>query len=89
MWFSGRTAIAKFLGGMLASLGAQRLVAVEASGLSGFAMYVRAPGEALFRAQGIQVVAVERGRAAPSVARVDAFLDPTLFSRFGLPESVR
>lgn len=84
-WFRGRAVVARFLGFMLPTMGVQRLVAIEASGAPGFAVYVRAPGDEAFRAQGIQVLDVD----AAGVARIDMFLDPTLFARFGLGDTLQ
>ncbi len=83
-WFRGREVVTRFLGFMLPTMGAQRVVAIEASGAPGFAVYVRAPGDEVFRAQGIQVLDVD----ARSIARVDMFLDPALFVRFGLSDTL-
>jgi RNA polymerase sigma-70 factor, ECF subfamily len=44
------------------------------------AFYTRRPGEAEYRAVGIDVLRLEDGR----VARIDAFLLPQLFPAFGL-----
>jgi RNA polymerase sigma-70 factor (ECF subfamily) len=79
-WFSGRARITQFIRGAGDMLGQVRLVALEASGLPGVAVYSKVRGDDTFRAQSIHVLALdERG-----LARIDAFLDPSLFARFGL-----
>jgi RNA polymerase sigma-70 factor, ECF subfamily len=45
------------------------------------AMYLRAPGDDVHRAFGIEMLRVEHGE----IAEMTAFLDPTLFPAFGLP----
>jgi RNA polymerase sigma-70 factor (ECF subfamily) len=84
IWLAGRPSIARFLGGILASVGPVRAMPIEASGLPAMAAYARAPGQSTFSASGIHVLACD----AHGAARIDAFLDPSLFRRFGLPETI-
>jgi RNA polymerase sigma-70 factor (ECF subfamily) len=80
-WYSGREAIRTFLAPLLKAMGTFRLRATSANGLPACAAWLRAPGETVFRAQAIQVVSAdERG-----VSRLDVFMNPALFKRFGLP----
>ncbi|MGH3239147.1 MAG: sigma-70 family RNA polymerase sigma factor [Spirillospora sp.] len=80
-WFTGRDAIGRLLRGRLsAGPGAYRLVAAEANGQPAFALYGRHADEVL-RAHSIMVLTVTRD----GIANITAFIDETLFTRFGLP----
>ena len=80
-WFRGRRAVVDFLGGqVLAGPGCVRMVPIRANGQPAVAAYLRGE-DGLHHAHAIQVVSW-RGR---QVAHVVAFLDPSLFSTFGLP----
>ena len=63
--------------------GAFRLVATEANGAPAFAGY-RRDEAGVMRAAALHLVATRGGR----VASIVAYLDPTLFARFGLPETI-
>jgi len=80
-WFRGRDAIVEFLSAIFSQMGSQRLVPTVASGVPAFGAYLRAPGDSAYRAQSIHVLRIADGR----VAGVDVFMDPSLFTRFGLP----
>ncbi len=80
-WYAGREAVAAFLRTtVLGAPGSWRLVRTAANGRPALAAYLGAPGEA-HHAHGIQVL-----EPTPTgIAGVVTFLDPALFSRFGLP----
>jgi RNA polymerase sigma-70 factor, ECF subfamily len=63
--------------------GSMRLVATEANGMPAFAAYQR-DEHGVFAARALHVVELRDGK----VANVVAFLEPSLFPRFGLPESL-
>jgi RNA polymerase sigma-70 factor (ECF subfamily) len=80
-WFAGREAIGRFLESQV--FGAPRtwrMVATSANGQPAFAAYLRGPDGA-YHAHAIQVLTV----TAAGIAKVIAFLDPSLFVTFGLP----
>jgi RNA polymerase sigma-70 factor (ECF subfamily) len=80
-WFAGRQAIGRFLASQVfGAPRAWRLVATSANGQPAFATYLRGP-DGGYHAHAIQVLTV----TAAGVARVVAFLDPSLFALFGLP----
>jgi len=82
-WFQGADAIARSIGDMVFTSGARgtyRLVATRANGQPAFAAYTKSGAE--WRATAIHVLRIEGGR----IAAIDAFLDPSLFRRFGLPD---
>ena len=76
-WLAGATAIGRAIDAMVfrpAGPGAFRLVPIEASGLPGFAVY--AGGQAM----ALHLLELRDGR----IAAITAFVDPSLFPRFGL-----
>jgi RNA polymerase sigma-70 factor, ECF subfamily len=80
-WFAGRQAIGRFLASQV--FGASRvwrLVATRANGQPAVAAYLRGPAGG-YHAHAIEVLTV----TAAGIARVVAFLDPSLFVLFGLP----
>jgi RNA polymerase sigma-70 factor (ECF subfamily) len=83
-WFRG----AKNIGRLISThcpakaAGDQVLVAVEANGQPGFAVYMRDPVEEVHRAFQIQVLTL----TAAGIAHAIAFFDLSLFDAFGLPE---
>ena len=80
-WFAGREASAGFLAAnVLQSPGRFRLVATAANGQPAFAVY-RCGADGVFRAYGLQVLAV----TATGIARIVVFLDAELFRTFRLP----
>ena len=80
-WFAGRQAIGRFLTSQIfAAPKAWRLVATRANGQPAVAAYLRGP-EGAYHAHAIQVLTV----TAEGIARVVAFLDPSLFATFDLP----
>ncbi len=86
-WLLGHDAISRSLGGMVlvpAARGNLRLVATRANGEHAFAVYQRDPASGALRAGVIQVLTLRDGL----VASIDAFLDPSLFARFGLPDGI-
>lgn len=80
-WFAGRDAIVAFLAPLWPRLGAQRVQVVGVCGGPGVAVWVRAPGDDRFRAQALHAISLDEHGA---VAAIDAFMNPAIFSRFGL-----
>jgi len=81
-WFAGRDAIRAFFAAqVLTEPGMFRLVPTAANGQPAFAAYQRDAG-GVFRAHAVLVLAL----SPTGIARVDIFLEPGLFGRFGLPE---
>jgi RNA polymerase sigma-70 factor (ECF subfamily) len=80
VWFRGRESIGRFLGArVLTAPGVLTLVPTAANGQPAMAIYRRDDG--VRRAHGIQVLTM----GAAGVRGVVSFLDPGLFSAFGLP----
>src|SRR5689334_20504549 len=81
-WFAGRDAIrAFFTAQVLTEPGTFRLVPTAANGQPAFAAYER-DARGTYRAHAVLVLAP----SPTGIARVDIFLEPGLFGRFGLPE---
>lgn len=80
-WFDGAGAILGFVGWLQDNAGQARLRPVEIAGGTGAGVYLRAPGDTLYRAAGLHVIEWDGDR----VAAIHAFLRPDLFERFGLP----
>ena len=81
-WFAGRDAIRAFFAAqVLTEPGMFRLVPTAANGQPAFAAYQRDAG-GVYRAHAVLVLAL----SPTGIARVDIFLEPGLFGRFGLPE---
>lgn len=80
-WFQGREAFGTFIGPRIGGPGTLRVVPLEAADELVLAVYRRAEGQTTYEAHGIQVVRA----AGDAVAEIHAFLDPSLFPRFGLP----
>jgi RNA polymerase sigma-70 factor (ECF subfamily) len=82
-WFRGRDLIGRFLGSqVLAGPGDNRLIPTVANGQPAFAAYRRDPA-GVQRAHAVHVLTV----TTTGIARVVAFLEPSLFATFGLPET--
>jgi RNA polymerase sigma-70 factor (ECF subfamily) len=80
-WFAGRPAVARFIAAhFLTEPGGLRLVPVVANGERAFAVYGREPAGA-YRAHALLALAV----TATGIARIVAFQDTGLFTKFGLP----
>jgi RNA polymerase sigma-70 factor (ECF subfamily) len=80
-WFAGREAIGRFLARqVIGAPRAWRMVATSANGQPAVAAYLRG-GDGGYDAHAIQVLTV----TATGIARVVAFLDPSLFVTFDLP----
>lgn len=88
-WYHGRAAIGAFAGATLfadggmfggAATGRWRLRPTRANGQFAFAIYQRTADA--YQAFGLHVLAYEADR----LVQVISFIDPSLFSRFGLPE---
>jgi RNA polymerase sigma-70 factor, ECF subfamily len=81
-WFAGREAIARFLAPRLPAPGQVRFVRVDANGQPGLALYLETR-DGDWRAHALHVLAV-----SPSgIERIVAFMDPSVFSLFGLPQN--
>ena len=80
-WFAGRENVQLFLRSyVLREPGQLRMVPTAANGQPALAEYVRG-ADGIYRAFGIQVLTIAGSR----IARISAFLDPSLFEAFGLP----
>jgi RNA polymerase sigma-70 factor (ECF subfamily) len=81
-WFSGREAVGRFVAAQIfGPPGALRMVPTTANGQPAGAAY-RRDDDGVHRAHGVHVLTV----TATGIARIVAFLDPSIFPRFGLPE---
>jgi RNA polymerase sigma-70 factor (ECF subfamily) len=86
-WLRGAAAIGASLEAMVFAPdagGLFRLVATGANGLPAFAAYRRDAESGELRAAGIHLLDVKAGR----IAAITAFLDPSLFAAFGLPQTL-
>ncbi len=82
-WFTGREAVLRFLAGRaLAKAGDIEMVPTAANAQPAVAEYRRGD-EGVLEAHSIHVLTI----GATGIASVTVFLDPLLFSRFGLPPS--
>jgi RNA polymerase sigma-70 factor (ECF subfamily) len=81
-WFTGRDAIGRFaVSRIFGPPGALRSVPITANGQPAVAAYRRG-ADGVHRAHAVHVLT-----ATPAgIARIVAFLDPSLFPRFGLPQ---
>jgi RNA polymerase sigma-70 factor, ECF subfamily len=80
-WFAGRDAVRHFLAAqVLTGPGLFRLVPTAANGQPAFAAYQREPG-GTYRAHAVIVLDL----SPAGITRIIIFLEPDLFSRFGLP----
>jgi RNA polymerase sigma-70 factor (ECF subfamily) len=83
-WFAGREHICRFLQAhVLREPGALTMIATAANGQPALAAYRRGQ-DGVRRAYAVQVLTVHGGL----VGRIDAFLDPGLFTAFGLPATL-
>jgi RNA polymerase sigma-70 factor, ECF subfamily len=83
-WHLGPLAIGASIGSMVfvpGSSGAYRMVPTRANGLPAFGMYRRDAESGEYRASSIHLVEVQGG----GIASIVAFIDPSLFEKFGLP----
>jgi len=80
-WFAGAAAIGGFVTWLRDNAGPARLRPVDIAGGTGAGVYLRAPGDPLYRPAGLHVIEW----AGDRVAAIHAFLRPDLFARFGLP----
>lgn len=83
-WMKGPESIIALVRFLLANMGAIRMVPARTASGPSLGGYVRAPGDALYRASAIHVLEVEGDRVVES----HAFVRPDLFARFGLPETL-
>jgi RNA polymerase sigma-70 factor, ECF subfamily len=80
-WFVGRQTVADFFGShALTAPGQVRMVPVSANGQQAFAVYQRQP-DGTYHADAIAVPTL----TTTGIARIVTFLDPALFTSFGLP----
>ncbi len=82
VWYTGRSAIARFFERARATSRDYRFVRTRANGAPAVAVYVRTQGEPTYRASGITVLCMRGGL----IAQVTRFSMPSLFRSFGLPE---
>jgi RNA polymerase sigma-70 factor (ECF subfamily) len=82
LWYDGRDAFLE-ASRRHAAVGEYRSVATSASLQPAIAMYLRRPGDTLFRALALEVLRIEDGQ----VAEVIDFGDVSLFAKFGLADS--
>ncbi|WP_328603535.1 sigma-70 family RNA polymerase sigma factor [Amycolatopsis sp. NBC_00345] len=81
-WFTGRDVVCAFLARVVLPIPDHwRMVPTRANGAPAVAVYERAT-DGLFRAYGVQVFSLIGGQ----IARINAFLDPSLVTAFELPE---
>jgi RNA polymerase sigma-70 factor (ECF subfamily) len=82
VWYDGRDA---FLDASRrhAAVGDYRVILTSANLQPALAMYLRRPGDTLFRALALEVLRVEDGQ----IAEITDFGDTSLFARFGLADS--
>ncbi|WP_328807638.1 sigma-70 family RNA polymerase sigma factor [Nonomuraea antri] len=81
-WFAGRETVARFLAPRLPAPGRLRIVHAEANGQPALALYLGArAGDR--RAHALHVLDVSRA----GIVRIVAFMDPAVFSPFGLPQT--
>jgi RNA polymerase sigma-70 factor, ECF subfamily len=79
-WFAGRDNVTKFFARRVFPQAQFRMVATTANGQPAAAGYHRDPSGG-YQAHGITVLAV----TGTGISRIDTFLDPGLFPKFGLP----
>jgi RNA polymerase sigma-70 factor (ECF subfamily) len=79
-WFAGREAVGRFFAyQVLGSPGSWRMVPTNANGQPAVAAYLRGR-DGVYHAHAIQVLTL----TATGIARIDTFLDASLFATFGL-----
>lgn len=81
LWLRGRADIAAWMTGPGAECRGSRLLPFDANGSPGFAQYRPSGPDGEHRAWSLQVLTVQDGR----ISRMVLFLDPALFTLFGLP----
>jgi RNA polymerase sigma-70 factor, ECF subfamily len=79
-WYDGREAVVAFHARLFRAGHEWRFLATRANRQPAVAFYTRRPGQAPYRAVGIDVLQVQDGL----LAQIDAFLLPQLFPAFGL-----
>jgi RNA polymerase sigma-70 factor (ECF subfamily) len=82
VWYDGREAFLE-ASRRHAAIGAYRVIPTSANLQPALAMYLRRPGDTLFRALALEVLRVEDGQ----IAEITDFGDVSLFARFGLADS--
>jgi RNA polymerase sigma-70 factor (ECF subfamily) len=87
MWFTGRDTVLRFLAARaFTKAGDIVIVPTAANGQPAVAEY-RLSADNIMEAHSIQVLTTGRKTGATGIAVMTVFLDPTLFSAFGLPAS--
>jgi RNA polymerase sigma-70 factor, ECF subfamily len=86
MWHDGRATIVTALSRGLdptspSYAGHFRMLATRANTQVAAAAYLRAPGDSVYKAFGIDVLRIEEGK----IVEITAFIDPDLFAAFDLP----
>jgi RNA polymerase sigma-70 factor, ECF subfamily len=85
-WYAGREAVAGFLRRrpLAGDAPRWRLVPVRANGQPAFGHYIWHTDKESFMPHGINVLTLD----GPRIAEITAFLDPSAFGRFGLPDEI-
>jgi RNA polymerase sigma-70 factor (ECF subfamily) len=87
VWFTGRDTVLRFLASRaFAKPGDIVMVPTAANGQPAIAEYRRG-ADNMMQAHSIQVLTIGRATGVAAIAVMTVFLDPTLFSLFGLPAS--
>ncbi|MPZ61548.1 MAG: sigma-70 family RNA polymerase sigma factor [Propionibacteriales bacterium] len=84
IWFRGVESCRRFLARRIGGPGDLRLLPIRANGQSGFAHY-RREADGTYRGYGVLHVVT---MSTSGIARMTAFVDPTLFATFDLPETL-
>jgi RNA polymerase sigma-70 factor (ECF subfamily) len=82
LWYEGRDAFID-ASDKHAAVGEYHLVSTAANLQPAIAIYLKRPGEAVFRPLGLSVLRIEAGQVAETID----FGDPALFAKFGLADS--
>ena len=83
-WMRGPEAIIALVRFIHTHMGSIRMVPARTASGPTLAGYVRAPGEAVYKASALHILTIEGDRVAQS----HAFVRPDLFAKFGLPETL-
>jgi RNA polymerase sigma-70 factor (ECF subfamily) len=87
IWFTGRDTVVRFLvGRAFTKPGDMVLIPTAANGQPAVAEY-RRTADGVLRAHSIHVLTAGRTDSAARIAALTVFLDPALFTAFGLPPS--
>ena len=83
-WLSGREAIGTFFAAAWKTCGGLHLVKTGANGHPAFAVYEYSAADERWNAHSIHVITLEND----AISRVTLFIEPRLFTNFGLPPSL-